>query len=428
MVSRRELLIAGTTAAAVGVAGCGALSNGRVETYATSADWRFIHHDTRHTGFNPHASGPKTAPTERWSIPVYGGYDDWRCGYLGAPTPVIVNDRVYVGGEQLSAHRVADGSELWAVGETDSFHGLAYTGGKLYTSTWQDDKADPAIAAYTPSGTRQWHKSFDTAPIRRLIVADGTIYTASGGDLLSLAASDGSEQWRLRAGSFGVLAAVTTAGLYTTIESNTGVAARNRNRGLLDTVTGAPPTPRWSHDFDTGRLSDGPVVANETILVPQKTEYYPYNSPENARLHAISLDGTRRWAPEVGTTATTPTVGTNTVYQKSATHPEIIDKGSYVKSHFDARIAAYDLQSGRERWVRKFVGLGDWRIPPVLADGILYVPLYDTTTDRCRLRALDASDGHSRWERTLDAPAYHLAAVDTTLYVSTSDGTLHALT
>ncbi len=83
-------------------------------------------------------------------------------------------------------------------------------------------------------------------------------------------------------------------------------------------------------------------------------------------------------------------------------------------------------KEGDISWIRRLDGFGNWHIQPVLADGVLYVPLHDEIRVESRLFALDAKTGETLWKRTLSAPTTNLAVAGSTLYVTSYDGILHA--
>ncbi|WP_435151880.1 PQQ-binding-like beta-propeller repeat protein [Haladaptatus sp. DFWS20] len=155
-------------------------------------------------------------------------------------------------------------------------------------------------------------------------------------------------------------------------------------------------------------------------------EWHPSLTPKRPRLFALTPGGEVVWSLSAGTISATPVVGDGVVFSKTGLFVEKSHKGGYVKGKFDARITPHDAREGGLSWLRRLDGFGNWYIQPVLADGVLYVPLHDEIRVESRLLALDAKTGETLWNLALDAPTTHLAVAGNTLYVTSYDGILHA--
>lgn len=427
-VSRRAAL-----AGSVGVGGAlvgltaSALKSGpdSVRTRADSRDWPLVNHDTRNTGFNPHAAGPATDPDVRWQADRFDPEERFR-GYLNLPTPAIVGETVFVGGSSLSALRVGDGRERWSLdGAADeTFHGAAHADETVFVATRYPDAS--GVSAVESAGERRWRREVELRRIQPPLVAGETVYAPGYSFLVALNRSSGSRRWRLDTESLATAhPAVTDDALYTPMGWK-GLFARDRRRSLLAIPFGNAPDARWRYEPEE-RAFPAPAVGDDgRIFVPETEEWHPHNDENQGVLAALDSDGTRRWTKLGGTFGTSPVVADGTVFYKCGANTVKRDMGEYVESHSDARITAHDPSDGDVRWTRNFEHLGDWQISPTADGDRLYVPLHDDVDERSALVALDADTGETAWRRKLKSPAYHLALAGETLYVSTEEGTLFA--
>ena len=430
-VSRRAALVgAGGVLAGFG-ASTAKLGPDSIAAPADGADWPLVHRDARNTGFNPGASGPESDPRTRWTLDVYEPGDRFR-GYLDAPAPAVVGDRVYVGGPDLSAHRVGDGRAVWSAGREreETFHGAAYAGGRLFVSTRRGTSSTPGVASFDAAPNaearprRRWRTKLDNWGVQAPLVAGDAVYVPTVDYLFALDRDSGRRRWRLEVSHRAARPAVTDAALYVP-RGWKGLFARDRRRDLFAAMVGDPPRTRWRfrHQED---VAPAPAVGGGLVFVPETEEWYPVGDDDTGKLAAVGTDGAVRWREPVGSFGTPPVVADDAVFYKAGANVEKIDHGDWVEPRSDARVVAFDPADGTRRWTREFPDLGSWRIAPVSDGQRLYVPLHDNQS-RSELVALDSSTGETRWRLKLDAPAYHLALAGETLYVSTYDGTLLSL-
>lgn len=397
-----------------------------IPTRADSPHWPLVNHDARNTGYNPRASGPESDPDVRWRVERFAPEDRFR-GYLNLPTPVVVDDTVYVGGASLSALRVSDGHERWSVGDgaDETFHGAAFADGIVFVAMRYPDAL--GVSAFDSTGERRWRREVQLRRVQPPLVAGATVYVPGYDHLVALDRSSGTRRWRLDTESVATAhPAVTDEVLYTSM-GWVGLAARDRRRTLLAVPFGNAPEVRWRYEPEE-RAYPAPAVGDDgSVFVPETEEWHPHNDEGQGVLAALDPDGTRRWTKPGGTFGVSPVVAGGTVFYKCGANTETIDMGEYVESQSDARVTAYDAAGGGVRWTRQFRDLGDWQIAPVADGDRLYVPLHDDVDQRSVLVALDVETGETQWRTTLESPAYHLALAGQTLYVSTENGTVVAL-
>ncbi|MFC4449481.1 PQQ-binding-like beta-propeller repeat protein [Halorussus aquaticus] len=425
-ISRRALLGA-TGVGAVATLGLSARKRGpdSISTRERSPGWPLLHHDTRNTGYNPHATGPESDPDVRWRVERFDPEGRFR-GYLNFPTPVVSGDTVFVGGRSLSALRVGDGRERWSVegGDGETFHGTAFADDTVFATTQYPETS--GVTAVTSAGERRWRKT-GLHRIQTPLVAGIAVYVPGDDRLVALDRSSGAERWTAETGSRPTgHPAVTDDALYTA-EGWDGLAARDRRNAFYEIPLQTPPRVRWRYDPDE-RAYPAPAVGDRgRVFVPETEEWYPNRDEGPGKLAAFDPDGSRRWTESGGTFGTSPVVADGTVFYKCGTNTETKDMGEYVESHSDARITAHDPADGTARWTRTVESFGDWQIAPVSDGHRLYVPLHDDVDERSALVALNVETGTTEWRRTLESPAYHLALAGGTLFVSTEAGTVFAL-
>lgn len=151
--SRRSLLGALVAAGASGLSGCSSLDP-PVDPGLDSPDWSLAGHDTHQTGHNPAATGVPDDPTERWRIDFdLGGATG---GDALAPRPVVVGDRVYLGGRRLSAHRCSDGATVWSRDVGQTLFSAAAAGDALYVPGWTEYGSAALYAFDRADETQRW--------------------------------------------------------------------------------------------------------------------------------------------------------------------------------------------------------------------------------------------------------------------------------
>jgi len=215
-----------------------------------------------------------------------------------------------------------------------------------------------------------------------------TVYlTGYNGSVAAVAASDGSERWRHKAGD-RVIGAPLALGdtVYAGTDGGDVVA--------LDRATG---NERW-------RISAGnqiwatPVTDGNTIFV----------AAMNGTVTAFNLDGSERWQSEVASGAIAGT-------------PALVDGILYVGS-YDRRLYAVDAATGETRWQFGSARNWFWTEPLIDGDTVLAGSLDG------HVYAVDRQTGEERWRTDVRAPVRaRLAVSNGVLVVPTAGGQLWGL-
>ena len=244
-----------------------------------------------------------------------------------------------------------------------------------------------------------------------VVVADGTVFVASGSVAAALDAADGSERWRTRVspsrspgggpgkpcsatvgdehlfvGNFDGLFALDREGAvrwsHEVADPASGASGVFRSPAVVDgsvyfTAVGEGAVyayttdgeRRWRRDLEGDAAPAGPAVADGTVFAGSETG-----------VHALSADGTRRWTAPLGPVETTPTVDDGTVY---VTGEDESDTGSF--------LAAVDADTGDVGWFnsRQNTVTGS---PALRDNGTLGAPTWHGT-----FFTYDADEGQTLW-------------------------------
>jgi len=170
---------------------------------------------------------------------------------------------------------------------------------------------------------------------------------------------------------------------------------------------------RWSVDVGLPSYSHAPAIVDGTVYAAAIESRSP-DTP--GRMHALgAADGSVAW------TVDTPTIDSS---------PKVIDDTVYYLSTGNGRatVRAMDATDGSTRWASGCADCQQRRpfrmLPPAVADGVVYlsVPGGDT------LYALDAADGSELWRASFDRRLTSAAAVaGDTAFLGAEDGTLLAV-
>ncbi len=274
-----------------------------------------------------------TALNRIWSVDA--GVGSSGAGRLTA-SPVIDSGRIYVidAKANVSAYTASGGKRLWRVGlkpkgesASEGYGGgVAASGGRLFATTGFGTVA--ALDAAT--GRRLWTKKLGS-PIRSSpTVSGGKVYLVTVDNrIFSLSAADGEVVWDFRryAESAGVLGSPSPA------VSGANVVAPYSSGEIIafNTETGKPV---WADSFSrTQRMS--PLAKLSSISGrPVIDRGFVYAISHSGRTGAVNLKtGERVWARNIGGTQT-PWVAGNTVFIVS----------------LEGKLYALDRGTGKLRW------------------------------------------------------------------------------
>lgn len=256
---------------------------------------------------------------------------------------------------------------------------------------------DDSFYAINPDGTLKW--SFETGGNIRnspSIAADGTIYIGSDDDNLYALNPEGTQKW-----------AFNTGGNVNVTSSAIGADGTIYTGGSADTVFALNPdgTEKWSY------AADGDILS---IALAGDMLYFTHNGGRNL-VSVNAATGTENWTvPHGAFTGGSIAIDTeNTVYFQG------------------------DLGSGSGKiWAIKSDGTEKWSFPlagsasrggVVLAnDGTLYASTKEGTD---HFRAINSSDGSSKWNFTTGDALSAAAAVDSdgNVYIGSFDDKFYVL-
>lgn len=220
------------------------------------------------------------------------------------------------------------------------------------------------------------------------VLADDTVYvTGYSGEVAAVAAADGAERWRLKAGARVIGATLVTAD---TVYAGT-------DAGELVAINRTDGTVRWRQSAGN-QIWATPVTDGRTIFV----------AAMDGSVVAFNADGTQRWRRKVAGAAI-------------AGAPALRDGVLYLGS-YDRRLYAVDAGSGETRWRSESAGNWFWTEPIIDGDTLVAGNLDGS------VYALDSGTGQPRWKANVGAPVRGRTAIaDGVVVVPASNGRLWGL-
>ncbi|MEF8858722.1 MAG: PQQ-binding-like beta-propeller repeat protein [Halolamina sp.] len=295
-----------------------------------------------------------------WSV---NHSDEWESG------PIVANDTVFAGGDDgadaIFAYNATDGSLRWQYTTPDEVEVTpTYASGYLYTA--DDDGRVYQFDAAT--GERLW--TFYTGrDINGITVVDDVAYiageTSSEDRLYALNATTREILWTFGKSSTGygmTTPAVENGTVYVT-QDGQGTYAVNASTGVEE----------WSQPIaGSGSRLHSPVV-NDGVVYVDDTTY----SSTNANIYALTTaNGNTIWSAPAnvdGYTGSSPALANDTLYFTA-----------------DGAVRAVNASTGDSRWSTTVCAAAEHS--PVYADGVVYVPMSDST-----IQAYDAETGDLVW-------------------------------
>ena len=380
----------------MGLAGCIGSARSEIRSWGPApGSWPLVGYDPENSRYNPNASPPLEAVSEKWSRSVDGDLD----GMIGADGTLVG-----FGGDGLWALDVETGDQLW----------------ETTTSTNAAGIFDETVYA---CGSRPGEDGEETAYVRAYDLADGNpLYDHTP-------AEHTRAFWDLCPTEEYVF--VSSADKLYGIERESGETLWEEDGHRRLTVTnGAIVTAGRDSlaKIRTRRLIQTRVKGWETI-VPEP-DSRPSIGPDRVYTGHITHDGTAPvYAYEFGSGAESWQSESIGAY---STTPAIDDEIGY-SSHWledgTERIVAITLETGEHEWVTDAEG-GTFR--PILTDDLVLAYGYNGDPDddpNGRLLALDR-DGREQWRYELDyqpAVVSEPIIVDGTLVLGGNEGQVVAL-
>ena len=364
-------------------------------------------HDPGGTSHAPDASGPKNDVHVRWKHPF-----NLTLGFAYQPTPIIANGRVYAVGRELLCVDIESGEVVFWVnreysgpptvaparayqaptlafatsGGVDGLHaggGLSLAGRRIGLMRWQTGRETNSMSLLGGG-----------APQSVPVAANGAVFVGSPRGLLAIDSSSGRIQWR------GDVSARRPA-----IHDGT-VYVAGYAEGLVgyDTETG-----ERTFNVSTDAFRSLSVTATPNRLIA---------GTENG-LAGVRYDGTVEWQFGPEEEDLSRDNGAVAVANGIAFAGFRSDDGE--------RLVAVDATDGTELWRSDLAPESSPQFaPPSIADDVVYAPMEDGVGG---LAALDAADGHRRWQfnpGNVAMPWSPVAVVGETAY-AVGNGHLYAL-
>lgn len=327
-------------------------STGELGSDATAP---MIQYDRANTGAASDATGPPSAPAERWATEET----------LGSPTrPTALGETVFTNSINGICGFTAGGERRWAFDTNGSELNpapVAVVGDRVYAS-----RTTALFALDARTGQRRWAFTppTETNRLTAPAVADETAYVVGQHPeqpptVWALATQDGSVRWRAElGGEFAGPPILTDNRLYCTTTKDGLYAVDTANEGVS-----------WQQSL-TPRAGP-PAATTDGVFV---------GTTEGVRCH--NRDGSLRWrAPET------------THLEHFHDGPVLDDTTLYAGGPEADSLVALAVDTGEERWETPLSG--DPR-SPVVTSGSVYVQ--DSTGE---LRALDRTDGSVKWSTRL---------------------------
>ena len=391
MPSRRWLL-AGAGATLAGLVGGHAVAD---QAGAESADWPMARYDAARTGYSPDTSGPKDDVQVAW--------EQARDSSSNSVVPPIVHeDTLYVVGGSVAALKAETGAVAFTQ-DGDYHSSPARAEADVYrTETLAVSSPDGLAGLNAGGGIRlpllgnrlgleRWHGPSEASRSSVLgspnapppVAVDDTIYAAVPGtnDLVALAASDGTERWRV---SHGV-----GTGIYGPAvgDGTVYVVGYANELGAYDAETGEH---RWTREISEeidSLNAYAPTVADDSVVVPGRDVVACFDADEGRIRWTYDHDGN--------------------VSDADRAAAAIADGRVFVVDGVGS-LHAIDLESGEAIWTVSFGGVAS----PVVADGVVYV-----TRRTVGIDAFDAVSGEHRWTFDVEWPTSSPVVSGGRLYV-----------
>ena len=395
-LTRRQLLTSGGAGLSIGLAGCTGSARSEIRSWDPDpGSWPLVGYDPENSRYNPDASPPLEAVSEKWSRSVDGELD----GMIGANGTLVG-----FSGDGLWAFDVETGDQLWET--TTSTNAAGIFDETVYTCGSRPDEDEEETAYVRAHDLADGDSLYDHTPAEHtrafwdLCPTEEYVFVSSADKLYGIERESGETLWE----EDGHRRLAVTDGAVVT--SGGDSLAKIRTRRLIRTrVTGwerAVPEPDSRPSIGSDRVYTGHVTGDG-----------------EAPVYAYEFDsGAESWQSEsIGSYSTTPAIDGEIGY---STH--WLGDGT-------ERIVAINLETGEHEWVTDAEG-GTFRL--ILTDDLVLAYGYDGNPDddpNGRLLALDR-EGHEQWRYDLDHPPAvpsEPAVFDGTIVLAGDEGQIVAL-
>jgi outer membrane protein assembly factor BamB len=305
--------------------------------FGTDATAPMVRYDAANTGASASATGPSTAPTERWATELtlgsparptalgetvftnsvngvcgftVDGERRWAYDTTGSelnPAPVaVVRDRVYA--TRTTAVFALDaktGDERWVFTpspETNRLTAPAVAGDTVYVVGQHPERSPTVWALAPPDGSVRWRVELGGETAGPPVVTDGRVYCATTkGGLYAVDVTGKAVSWeRSLTPAVGPPAATADGVFVTTMD---GAVCYDRDGTLRWRVPETTPLTIFPHD--------GPVLDDTTLYTA---------GPEGESIVALTVDdGDERWRAPLSGDVRSPVLTPESVYVQNTT-------------------------------------------------------------------------------------------------------------
>ena len=319
-------------------------------------------HDTGLTFHNPHADGPDSEPTVRWTFEGEGGPVDSHRYYQ----PLIVDGTVYVtvvpkdGTGGLAAIDAETGESEMLIETSKFLRRPTIFDGTIYTLL-----GDSVAAFDLSDGTQLWEADGLIGPTSEPVCVDGVVVTGRGSVVLGLDAATGEKLWQV--GENKTLQATA----YRPVIAD-GMVAQSDRRSVHDLQTGEQrgelPCLTAYQSINDGLVIGWDLSGEErlqTVAIDWNTLEKVWTKPKNKRKRSISkmttsVNNTYLSVEELEEESTVFIVARDLMtgekiwqIRRQDTAPTYITtdgKRAYCASSFHNDFYALDLDDGSVQW------------------------------------------------------------------------------
>lgn len=364
------------------------------------------------TGEYP-GSGPVVQPEIVWQQEMPGArinpalvVDDGRVFLMKSPLPGQDSPSLW-------AFDLDTGAEIWTFSlEWTNNRMLAAGDGRVYVSRGQQG-GDELVALDAETGEELWAADVGISFWSGPAIANGICYVIGGDEaLIALDAETGDERWRFELVDGSTPSDESSGNLASPAVAN-GVVYAPAYGGLLYAIDAESGEERWRVQTRGSTLTT-PSVDSGSVYVTAVTD--PGAESRHGWTYAIDAQtGETRWSVEVPPTDANPLVVNGGLIIVSG-----FSDPALAESENESTLSALSAETGATLWSLTMAnGIGD----PVVANGVLYVGMYNVE----ELHAYDAANGELLWavySGTLDTEP---VIADGSIVASTYNGMLLVL-
>jgi outer membrane protein assembly factor BamB len=351
------------------------VANSNDSANSNTDDWPMYLHDPAHTGAT--ASAGPTEPVELWHF---------QAGDDLFTSVAVVNDVVYVSGDDIYALNAYTGAKIWNYTTTRTLTSSpAVSGGMVFVGV-----GDGILALNALTGVEIWSYHTDGRVSSSPAVVDGIVYIGSPeGNLYALNASIGSEIWSYATLDVGYGKAIFSSPAV--VDGVVYFGALDDNVYALNASTGEKI---WNHMIRLG-VDSAPAVSEGIVYVSSGLGY----------LYALNAaTGEEIWSFRVS----------DLLQRLHGTSPTVADGVVYVRSSDFGELYALDARTGDLKWENPGSVYGS----AAIAGGVVYIGTF----------AINASTGEGIWYFSTSGPVYASPVVSNgVLYVASGDTYLYAV-